>query len=94
MDIGAAGLEVFLKRGAKVIFGDINVEENEQRLQKLSSGSSKFMTVDVTKYSDVVALPSFALKTWGRVDVAVSNAGSIKRGNWVDPELSLEEIKC
>ena len=82
----------FLKRGAKVIFGDVHVEESEQKLQKLSSSPPKFLRTDATKYSDVVTLFGFALKIWGRVDVAVSNADLIERGNWVDPEF-MGEVK-
>lgn len=79
-----------MKRGAKVVFGDVNVE-SERQVQKLSSGHVKFLKTDVTKYSSVVALFDLARKLGGRIDVAVSNAGLVERGNWVGPELSLDE---
>jgi NAD(P)-dependent dehydrogenase (short-subunit alcohol dehydrogenase family) len=92
--IGSASLDVFLRRGAKVVFGDVNVEESEKQVQKLSSDRIKFLKTDITKYNDVVALFDLALETWERIDDSVSNAGLIERGNWVDLGLSLEEIKA
>jgi NAD(P)-dependent dehydrogenase (short-subunit alcohol dehydrogenase family) len=82
-----------LRRGAKVVFGDVNVEESEKQVQKLSSDRIKFLKTDITKYSGIVALFDLALKTWKRIDVAVSNAGIAERDNRVDLELSLEGAK-
>jgi len=91
--IGAAAVEIFSKIGAKVVFGDVQVEEGKKQAEKLSSSNVKFVKTDVTKYADLITLFGTALDTYGRVDVAVSNAGVMEVGNWVDPELDLETIK-
>ena len=77
-----------------MVFGDVNVNEARKQIQRLSSDKLQFLETDVTKYSDLIALFDLALKMFGRVDVAVSNAGVMEKGNWIDPELSLEEIKA
>jgi len=91
--IGAAAVEILCQRGARVVFADVKAEDGEKLEQKLSSTNLKFVKTDVTKYGDIVELFDVALKTYGRVDCAVSNAGVMEQGNWVDPELSLEDIK-
>jgi NAD(P)-dependent dehydrogenase (short-subunit alcohol dehydrogenase family) len=79
--------------GAKVVFGDIQSEARERQAQKLSTFPSNFVKTDVTKYDDLIALFDTALKTFGKVDCAIPNAGVVEIGNWVDPDLDLEAIK-
>lgn len=42
---------------------------------------------------DILALFDLALKKYGRVDCAVSNAGAMEQGSWVNVDLNLESIK-
>lgn len=41
----------------------------------------KFIRTDVTKYEDLIALFDTALKAFGKVDCAISNAGVVEIGN-------------
>jgi NAD(P)-dependent dehydrogenase (short-subunit alcohol dehydrogenase family) len=91
--IGAATVERLCNLGAKVVFGDIQAEAAEKQAQKLSTFPVKFVRTDVTKYEDLIALFDTALKTFRKVDCAISNAGVVEIGNWVDPDLDLESIK-
>jgi len=79
--------------GVKVVFGDIQAEAGEKQAQKLSTFPVKFLKTDVTKYEDLLALFDTALKTFGRADCAIANAGVVEVGNWVGPNLGLEGIK-
>jgi NAD(P)-dependent dehydrogenase (short-subunit alcohol dehydrogenase family) len=49
--------------------------------------------IDVTDYDSVLRLFDTAWKKYGRVDVAISNAGIQEVGNLFDPGLDLESIK-
>jgi NAD(P)-dependent dehydrogenase (short-subunit alcohol dehydrogenase family) len=71
------------------VFGDIQAEASEKQAQKLSTFPVKFVRTDVTKYEDLLALFDTALKN----DCAISNAGVVEVGNWVDPNLDLEGIQ-
>lgn len=53
----------------------------------------KFLTTDVTKYEDNLALFRLALKTYGRVDHAFSIAGIVEQGNLFDPDLTIESVE-
>ncbi|TAQ83328.1 hypothetical protein B7494_g8346 [Chlorociboria aeruginascens] len=91
--IGAASLPVFLSKGARVVFGDINITEGQKQVAKSASPNLKFVKTDVTKYEDLIALFDLAYRTWGRVDVALNIAGSQEVGNFVNTELTLEEVR-
>jgi len=94
--IGATTVEAFCKAGAKVVFGDVNISAAEKlQLQLKSAGyeDAKFISCDVTKYGDVLSLFDLALKTFGKVDIAISSAGVAVEGKWINPALDLESIK-
>ena len=91
--IGAATVKRLCNLGAKFVFGDIQAEAGEKQAQKLSTFPIKFVRTDVTKYEDLIALFDTALKVFGKVDCAISNAGIVEVGNRVDPGLDLESIK-
>jgi NAD(P)-dependent dehydrogenase (short-subunit alcohol dehydrogenase family) len=54
---------------------------------------SHFVRLDVTDYESVVNIFDFAWRTYGKVDIAISNAGIQEIGNWFDPELGLEGVR-
>ena len=58
-----------------------------------AEGEAEFVKTDVTDYDSVLRLFDTAWKKYGRVDIAISNAGIQEAGNWFDPALSLETIK-
>lgn len=51
------------------------------------------MKTDVTDYNQVVDLFEFAFAKYGRVDIAISNAGIQEIGEWFDPLLDMESVK-
>lgn len=65
------------KQGAKLILGDVN----QIALQKVAADLTAlgiqvaFNICDVSQNTDQVALVQLALDTWGRLDIAVNNAG-------------------
>lgn len=61
--------------------------------RKLSTFPVKFVKTDVTKYDDLIGLFDIALKTFGKVDCAISNADILEIENWVNPDLDLKTIK-
>ncbi|KIW96773.1 uncharacterized protein Z519_02164 [Cladophialophora bantiana CBS 173.52] len=83
--IGAATVAFFAKHGAKVISGDITPASTDvENVQHVST--------DVTSYSSLSNLFRLAFKTYGRVDIAISNAGLIEPGNIFDPSIDLQSV--
>jgi NAD(P)-dependent dehydrogenase (short-subunit alcohol dehydrogenase family) len=76
-----------------VVFGDIQAEAGEEQVKKLATPNVKFVKTDVTKYDDLLALFDVALKHFGKVDCAISNAAIPEVGNFVNPDLSLESVR-
>lgn len=75
--IGEATARHLAARGARVVLGARRTE----RLEKLAAeiraagGSAEHRKLDVTDLADVQAFAEFALKTYGRIDVIINNAG-------------------
>lgn len=88
--IGLSTISVLNQKGAIVVFGDISSGE---AIAKDFDQDVDFVKTDVTKYADLLALFDLALKKYGRVDCAISNAGAMEQGNWVNPDLDLEGIR-
>ncbi|MFC1916247.1 SDR family oxidoreductase [Chloroflexota bacterium] len=75
--IGRACVLVFVREGAKVVVADVNVEGGEETVKMVSElgGDSIFIKTDVSKANDVEAMVNAAVKTYGRLDCALNNAG-------------------
>lgn len=75
--IGEATARVLARKGAKVVLGARRTDRLEKLVAELrgQGHTATFHNVDVTKLEDVQALVSFALKSYGRLDVFVNNAG-------------------
>lgn len=74
--IGAGIAEQFLAEGASVVFGDMLREEGEARVAALGVPErALFFPVDVSNEEQVGALVDFAVTKFGRLDIAVQNAG-------------------
>ncbi|KAI8145471.1 hypothetical protein BJV82DRAFT_603796 [Fennellomyces sp. T-0311] len=78
-NIGKAVAAEMIKRGAKVVIGDILDAEGEATVKEFneSAGSkvAAYIHTDVTKYSDNAALFKLAATEFGGVDIAFLNAG-------------------
>lgn len=89
--IGEAAALLFGKEGAKVVVSDINTQTGEEvvkRIQK-AGGTASFFKADVASAAENKALVDYAVKTYGRLDIAVNNAGIGGEANKLS-EMSLE----
>ncbi|MEV0149903.1 MULTISPECIES: 3-oxoacyl-ACP reductase FabG [unclassified Nonomuraea] len=74
--IGLAIAEVFVKEGARVVLGDLNLDAAEAAAKELGGPAvARAARCDVTNASDVDALLRTALDAFGPLDVMVNNAG-------------------
>ena len=89
--IGEATALLFGKEGAKVVVSDINAEAGEEVVKRIekAGGTASFFKADVASAAENKSLVDFAVKTYGRLDVAVNNAGIGGEANKI-VDLSLE----
>jgi len=78
--LGYACAEAFVKAGALVCIADISSEAVEQSVTSLaalaaSKDSVTGVQADVTKVGQVESMIATVVEKWGRLDVAVNNAG-------------------
>jgi NAD(P)-dependent dehydrogenase (short-subunit alcohol dehydrogenase family) len=73
--IGKAAAIAFAERGASVVVADW-IEDN-QTVQEIKSrgGNGLFIKCDVSDSNDVINMVDTTIKTFGRIDFAVNNAG-------------------
>jgi NAD(P)-dependent dehydrogenase (short-subunit alcohol dehydrogenase family) len=78
MGFGGASAWRFVEEGAKVVLGDIAVEDGERTAAQIRAegGEALFVKLDVTSEEDWVAAVEATLSTFGRLDVMVNNAGT------------------
>jgi NAD(P)-dependent dehydrogenase (short-subunit alcohol dehydrogenase family) len=76
--IGRAAAVAFAKKGAKVVVAGRRDEAGRALVQELRSFGSEaeFINVDVRKEDDVRAMVDKTVARFGRLDVAVNNAGT------------------
>jgi NAD(P)-dependent dehydrogenase (short-subunit alcohol dehydrogenase family) len=77
--IGRQTAMEFAKEGATIIISDRNVEAGQKSagiVGQLNGGKAEFVPADVSKESEIAALFAHIKKTYGRLDVAVNNAGT------------------
>ena len=65
----------FAEQGAKVLVADINPTAGERVAGALRSHGARFCQVDVSRSDEMKALVDFTLRTHGRLDLMVNNAG-------------------
>lgn len=78
---GATEAKLFVREGAKVVFGDILDEEGrkvEAEIQTLG-GEAVYVHLDVTSEADWRAAVETAVRRFGKLNVLVNNAGIIIR---------------
>ncbi len=80
--IGRATAKTFADMGAKVVLADIAVEAGEATAHDIVSGGGKaiFVAANVGKTDQVDALVAKTVGHFGRLDIAVNNAGIAPRG--------------
>lgn len=75
--IGKATAELFAKQGANVVISDIQEAEGKATTESIvaNEGKASFFKTDVGRPEEMEALVNFTVKTYGRLDIAVNNAG-------------------
>ncbi len=75
--IGKATAKLFALTSANVIVSDIHGKEGEELVEEIinSGGNASFFKADVAQAEEMKALVQFALKKYGKLDIAVNNAG-------------------
>jgi NAD(P)-dependent dehydrogenase (short-subunit alcohol dehydrogenase family) len=75
--IGRATAIAFAREGAKVAIGNRNAGRGEETVAMIrkAGGTASFKRTDVLIGSEIEALVDYAVKTYGRLDVAFNNAG-------------------
>jgi NAD(P)-dependent dehydrogenase (short-subunit alcohol dehydrogenase family) len=69
---GKAAAEMFARRGASVVVGDIDAEGAEQTARNIGGAA---ICVDVARERDIEAMMRLAVERFGGVDVLFNNAG-------------------
>lgn len=74
--LGRACAERFLQEGAKVVIGDINAARLAETAKEIGQPDKlHIVEADITKRADVERLVAAAVKTFGRLDIMLNNAG-------------------
>lgn len=75
--IGKAAAALFAKHGANVVISDIQEEAGKAVVKDIvaAGGKASFFKTDVSKPEEMEALVNYAINTYGKLDVAVNNAG-------------------
>lgn len=89
--IGEATALLFAREGAKVIVSDINEQNGQEVVHRInkSGGTASFFRADVSSAAENKALVDKALKEYGKLDIAVNNAGIGGEANKI-ADMSLE----
>ncbi len=87
---GAAEARLFAEEGAKVVFGDIADEEGKavEAEIRTNGGDAHYRHLDVTSADDWQAAVSFAVDTFGKLDVLINNAAILV------PRVPIEELSA
>ena len=72
--IGESTTRVFVREGAKVVIGDIDVDRGNALASELGD-DAVFQTLNVTSEEAWKAASEVATSRWGRLDIVVNNAG-------------------
>jgi NAD(P)-dependent dehydrogenase (short-subunit alcohol dehydrogenase family) len=87
--IGRATAELFAKEGARLVLADINTDGLSALRDSLGdvTGDVAVVTADVSKPEDVRRMINVAVERYGRLDIAVANAGIIPLASVVEATL-------
>ena len=81
--IGLACAEAMQREGARVVLADLDAAAGEAAARKLGG---RFVACDVSKKAQVVAAVEAAVAAYGRLDIAVANAGIVHAAEFLDLE--------
>ena len=89
--IGKATAELFARAGARVVVSDLHETEGQAVVAgiRAEGGEAMFVRADVSNPADMEKLVQEAVKAYGRLDVAVNNAGISGEQNPI-ADMSLE----
>ncbi len=78
---GEVEAKLFVREGAKVVFGDILDEEGKQVEAAIRQvgGAATYVHLDVTQEADWQQAVAAAVSTYGKLDILVNNAGILRR---------------
>lgn len=81
--IGKATAQLLAKEGAKVVIGDLKEEDGQKAVAeiKAAGGEAVFVKLNVTDETAWKAAIEQTLKLYGRLDIAVNNAGIAYSGS-------------
>ena len=87
--IGRATALTFAREGAKLVIADMHEEGGQQTVHMIreNGGEATFIQVDVSRATEVEAMVSATVETYGRLDCAHNNAGIGSR-----PRVRLHEL--
>jgi len=87
--IGRATAELFAREGARLVLADINTDGLSALRDSLGdvTGDVTVVTADVSKQEDVRRMIDVAVERYGRLDIAVANAGIIPLASVVEATL-------
>ena len=76
--IGRATALTFAREGAKLVVADMNEDGGQQTVHMITENGSEamFVQVDVTSASQIEAMISKTVETYGRLDCSFNNAGT------------------
>ncbi|HXF80113.1 MAG TPA: SDR family oxidoreductase [Usitatibacter sp.] len=86
--IGLACAEALAREGARVTLADVNGESAGREAAKLRDAGLQAAAVqcDVSRKASVEAAVAATVKSWGRLDILVSNAGIVHAAEFLDLE--------
>jgi NAD(P)-dependent dehydrogenase (short-subunit alcohol dehydrogenase family) len=84
--IGRATAELFAREGARLVLADINTDGLTALKQSLANVTDQvaLVTADVSQTEDVRQMINTAVEQYGRLDIAVANAGIIPLASVVE----------
>ena len=84
--IGRATAELFAREGARLVLADINTDGLSALRDSLAdvTGDVALVTADVSKPADARQMIEVAIEHYGRLDIAVANAGIIPLASIVE----------
>jgi NAD(P)-dependent dehydrogenase (short-subunit alcohol dehydrogenase family) len=87
--IGRATAELFAREGARLVLADINADGLSALRDSLRdvTGDVTVVTADVSKPEDVRRMIEVAVEEYGRLDIAIANAGIIPLASVVEATL-------
>jgi cyclopentanol dehydrogenase len=83
---GATETRLFVREGAAVVFGDV-LDEDGKKVEseiRAAGGQATYVHLNVTSEMDWQAAVATAVKTYGKLDVLVNNAGILFRAKIED----------